>query len=108
MVLQDTGISRDQKSLILAWPHRSAPFIGLKIERKRGDFWVKTLAESERLALFVYITPECIETSTQKCHVENLTSLTRKNLFLTCSKIEIRSYLSIGKTPAKFKGARAL
>jgi len=93
--------------LIIAWPHRNDPFGGIKIDCKRGDIWAKTLADSPRLTIFAYITPERIETSTQKCRhavvppVEDLASLIRKSLSSHDPKLKSASISALGRLRPK-------
>lgn len=109
VILKNTGMSPDSKSLVLAWPHEDNQFLALRIARKRRDFWAETLADSPRIAIFAYITSECIETASQKCQqlvvppISNFEPLVRKSLSLvvTRSNTEASQLFSTEETPAK-------
>jgi hypothetical protein len=66
-VLQHTGLDRERKNLLVAWPQECDLFRCFRIPCEKDNSWFGILAESEDSATFAYITTKCFETTTIKC-----------------------------------------
>lgn len=70
-VLQHTGLDREGKILLVAWPHEDEIFRCFKIPCDKESSWAGVLADSEDSATFAYITTRCFETKNIKCSGTN-------------------------------------
>ncbi|OAG06554.1 uncharacterized protein CC84DRAFT_1142451 [Paraphaeosphaeria sporulosa] len=66
-VLQHTGLDREGKILVVAWPDERDVYRGFKIACEKENSWAGVLADSEDCATFAYITTRCFETKKIKC-----------------------------------------
>lgn len=66
-VLQHTGLDRERKNLLVAWPQERDLFRCFRVPCEKDNSWFGILEESEDSATFAYITTKCFETSTIKC-----------------------------------------
>jgi tetratricopeptide (TPR) repeat protein len=66
-ILQQTGLDREGKILVVAWPHEHELFRCFRINCERENLWAGVLADSEDSATFAYITTRCFETKKIKC-----------------------------------------
>ncbi|KAI8930723.1 hypothetical protein NX059_012332 [Plenodomus lindquistii] len=66
-ILQQTGLDREGKILVVAWPHEHELFRCFRIACERECSWAGVLADSEDSATFAYITTRCFETEKIKC-----------------------------------------
>jgi tetratricopeptide (TPR) repeat protein len=66
-ILQQTGLDREGKVLVVAWPHEHELFRCFRIACERENSWAGVLADSEDSATFAYITTRCFETTKIKC-----------------------------------------
>ena len=65
--LQHTGLDRQRKILIVAWPQAGDTRRGLRIPCKADTHWTQVIADAEDCATFAYVTSRCLETSCVKC-----------------------------------------
>jgi hypothetical protein len=72
-VLQHTGLDREKKNLVVAWPHEDGMFKCFKVPLEKQTSWAGVLADSEDSAAFCYITTRCFETGKIKCSGPNPT-----------------------------------
>jgi hypothetical protein len=63
-VLQHTGIDREGKILVVAWPHEHKLFRCFRVACEKETLWAGVLADLEDSATFAYITTRCFETRT--------------------------------------------
>jgi hypothetical protein len=66
-VLQPTGLDREGKALVVAWPHKGDLLRCFKIPCKKESCWAGFLADSEDCATFAYMSTKCLETDQVKC-----------------------------------------
>ncbi|KAK3197746.1 hypothetical protein GRF29_216g1152689 [Pseudopithomyces chartarum] len=66
-ILQHTGLDREKKNLVVAWPHEGGMFKCFKVPLEKQTSWAGVLADSEDSAAFCYITTRCFETGKIKC-----------------------------------------
>ncbi|KAJ4295595.1 hypothetical protein N0V90_007608 [Kalmusia sp. IMI 367209] len=66
-VLKHTGLDRNGKHLLVAWPRKHEIFRCFKVPCKRGNSWAGILADSEDCATFAYVSTQCFETKNIKC-----------------------------------------
>ena len=69
--LQHTGLDREKKNLVVAWPHERGIFKCFKVPLEKQTSWAGVLADSEDSAAFCYITTRCFETGKIKCSGPN-------------------------------------
>ncbi|KAF6219484.1 hypothetical protein HO133_003951 [Letharia lupina] len=67
LTIQDTGIDRSNKNLVVAWPQKGNPLGCFKIPCRKTNSWALMLADSAHCATFAYVTPLCLETDECKC-----------------------------------------
>jgi hypothetical protein len=66
-ILQHTGLDREGKILVVAWPHKHELFRCFRVACENENSWAGVLADSEDSATFAYITTRCLETKKIKC-----------------------------------------
>ncbi|CAF3455143.1 unnamed protein product [Fusarium graminearum] len=65
--LQDTGLDRNGKALMVAWPYGNDSCHGCRIACEGESSWARALADSHDSATFAYISAACLETEEIKC-----------------------------------------
>ncbi|KAI1171316.1 hypothetical protein F4777DRAFT_566020 [Nemania sp. FL0916] len=65
--LRPTGVNREEKFLIVAWPQDWNLFCCLKIPYEEKHAWAGVLADSADCATFAYTSNECLEMDEFKC-----------------------------------------
>jgi hypothetical protein len=71
--LRHTGLDRQRKNILIAWPHESDTSRCFSVACEKESSWVGVLADSEDSATFAYITTRCFETEKIKCNGPNPT-----------------------------------
>lgn len=69
VALKDTGIDRQNKELVVAWPVRNRVSKGLRIPCTGRNSWMLLLADSGDCATFAYAMPHCLVTDQRSCGV---------------------------------------
>jgi hypothetical protein len=69
--LRHTGLDRQGKNILIAWPHESDTSRCFSVACEKESSWVGVLADSEDSATFAYITTRCFETEKIKCNGPN-------------------------------------
>ncbi|CAI6335452.1 unnamed protein product [Periconia digitata] len=59
-IIRPTGLSRDQKFLLVAWPQERDFLRGLRIPCTDERLWTKILVDSVESVTFAYMTHECL------------------------------------------------
>lgn len=70
-VLQYTGIDRERKNIVIAWPYEGDIFRCFRVACEKESSWAGVLEDSEDSATFAYITTRCFETKSIKCSGPN-------------------------------------
>ncbi|CAF3544215.1 unnamed protein product [Fusarium graminearum] len=65
--LQDTGLDRNGKALMVAWPYGNDSCHGCRIACEGESSWARALTDSHDSATFAYISATCLETEEIKC-----------------------------------------
>ncbi|KAF2184514.1 hypothetical protein K469DRAFT_175914 [Zopfia rhizophila CBS 207.26] len=75
LVLRDTGIDREHKTLLIACPQDHTPgkpiSMCLPVRCENASLWAKILTDSEHCATFACITTLCLESQEHKCQKTN-------------------------------------
>ncbi|KAL7916995.1 hypothetical protein ACQKWADRAFT_307907 [Trichoderma austrokoningii] len=66
-ILQDTGLDRSGKALMVAWPYINDSSHGCRVVCEEGSSWARALTDSHDNATFAYISAVCLETEEIKC-----------------------------------------
>ncbi|PSK60218.1 hypothetical protein B9Z65_1116 [Elsinoe australis] len=69
VALKDTGIDRQSKELVVAWPVKNRVSKGLRIPCTGRNSWMLLLADSRDCATFAYAMPHCLVTDQRSCGV---------------------------------------
>jgi hypothetical protein len=105
-VLKDTGISKNDEELVIAWVRKESPYSCLRLRCEKTSLWARILADSEDCATFACITPLCLEIEKHRCrglpvapwhNVSNLLDTA------VCPQLSNRELSSVANTLAPFK-----
>lgn len=66
-LLQDTGVDRHGRRLVVACLRPGLPLACIKIPCYGESYWARVLADSDEGATFAYLTEECLQSDAIKC-----------------------------------------
>jgi hypothetical protein len=66
LALVPTGLDK-KDNLVICWPSNDSIIQCIKVPCQKENYWARILADSDKIATFAYMTPQCLETSHLKC-----------------------------------------